>query len=192
MRRVRDWIRWEFGREIEVTPAIRLITIERFLKAVVLIVGGILLAVLSARNDMHRMVQDMQTQLNLSPGRGWLRNLYTATIAKWGNLSTSKQVALAVGAVLYGALEGLEGVGLLLRRRWAEYLVLIATAVFLPVEIDEIVRRPTAIKVVALLVNLLIIGYLVWRKRLFLERPGHPRADETEPVPADIQQTPAT
>ena len=184
MKRFRDWVRWEFDRKIEVTTAIRLITIERFLKAVVLIVGGILLAVLSARSDMHRMAQDLQTQLNLTPGRGWVRNLYMATIAKWGHLSTAKQVALAIGAVLYGLLEGLEGIGLLLRRRWAEYLVLIATAVFLPVEIEEIVRRPTVLKVGALLVNLLIIGYLIWRKRLFLERPGHPMADRTEPARA--------
>jgi uncharacterized membrane protein (DUF2068 family) len=191
MRRAREWLQWEFGRRIEVTPAIRLITIERFLKAAVLIVGGILLAVLSARNNMHRLVQDIQTELNLSPGRGWLRTLYTVTLAKWGNLSTGKQVALAVGAVLYGVLEAVEGLGLLLRRRWAEYLVLIATAVFLPVEIDEIVRRPSVIKVLALLVNLLIIGYLIWRKRLFLERPGHVRADDTEPVPADLMQPPS-
>jgi hypothetical protein len=40
-------------------------------------------------------------------------------------------------------------------------------------------------------VNLLIIGYLIWRKRLFLERPGHVRADDTEPVPADLMQPPS-
>jgi uncharacterized membrane protein (DUF2068 family) len=186
MKRVREWVRWEFDRKIEVTPAIRLITIERFIKATVLIVGGILLAVLSTRTDMHRLAQDLQTQLNLTPGRGWLGTLYKNTVAKWGKLSTGKQVAIGVGAVLYGALEALEGVGLLLRRRWAEYLVLIATAVFLPIEIDEIIRRPTVFKVGALLINLLIIGYLIWRKRLFLERPGHMVADQTEPVPADL------
>jgi len=186
MKRLRDWIRWEFGREIEVTPAIRLITIERFLKATILVVGGIVLAILSSRNDVHRVVQDLQTQLDLTPGRGWVGNLYTATIAKWGHLSTGTQVAVAIGAILYGLLEGLEGVGLLLRRRWAEYLVLIATAAFLPVEIEEILRRPTVFKFLALLINLAIVAYLIWRKRLFLERPGHVRADNTEPVPADL------
>lgn len=186
MKRLRDWVRWEFDREIEVTPAIRLITIERFLKATILIVGGIVLAVLSARNDVHRLAQDIQTQLNLSPGRGWIRNLFNATIAKWGHLSTGTEVAVAIGAILYGLLEAFEGVGLLLRRRWAEYLVLVATAVFLPVEIEEILRRPTVFKVLALLVNLAIIAYLIWRKRLFLERPSHVRADASGPVPADL------
>jgi uncharacterized membrane protein (DUF2068 family) len=185
MQRITEWVRWEFGRKIEVTTGIRLITIERFLKAAVLIIGGILLAVLSTRTDMHRMAQDLQTDLNLTPGRGWVANLYQATIAKWGQLSTGKQVAVAVGAILYGCLEALEGVGLLLRRRWAEYLVLIATVVFLPIEIEEVIRKPTLLKVGALIVNLLIIGYLIWRKRLFLERPGHMVADRTQEMAAD-------
>jgi uncharacterized membrane protein (DUF2068 family) len=186
MGRVWDWIRWEFGREIEVTPAIRLITIERFLKAAVLIIGGIILAVLSARNSTDRLVQDMQTQLNLTPGRGWVSQVYQATVPKWAHLSQGKQVLIAIAAILYGVLEALEGFGLLLRRRWAEYLVLIATTVFLPVEIEENLRHPTALKGLALFVNLLIVGYLVWRKRLFLERPGHMVADATEPMPAEL------
>ena len=59
-----------------------------------------------------------------------------------------------------------------MRRRWAEYLVLIATSAFLPVEIDELIRHPTPFKGLALAVNIVIVAYLVWRKRLFLERPG--------------------
>jgi Predicted membrane protein (DUF2127) len=65
----------------------------------------------------------------------------------------------------------------LIRRRWAEYLVLIATAAFLPIEIDELIHRATFFKAGALLVNLAIVAYLIWRKRLFLERPGHEVAD---------------
>lgn len=125
-------------------------------------------------------------QLNLSPGRGWWRHLYLALLNRLMNLTPGKEAAIAVGAILYGALEAFEGVGLLLRRRWAEYLVLVATAVFLPLEIEELIRKPTVFKAGALLVNLLIIGYLIWRKRLFLERPSHERADETEPVPPDL------
>jgi uncharacterized membrane protein (DUF2068 family) len=88
--------------------------------------------------------------------------------------------------MLYGALEAFEGYGLLRRRRWAEYLVLLATAAFLPLEVDELIRKPTLFKAGALLVNLLIIVYLIWRKRLFLERPGHAHADATAPVPSDL------
>ena len=175
------WLRWEFGRQIEVTPVIRLITIERFVKATVLIAGGIAIMVLSARTDLHRFAQDLQTQLNLSPGRHWWTSLYDKLIVQFGNMSRLKEEAVGVGAILYGLLEAGEGIGLLLRRRWAEYLVLVATAAFLPLEIDELIHKPTAFKAGALLVNVLIIVYLIWRKRLFLERPGHPEADFDPP-----------
>src|SRR5207244_298163 len=74
---------------------------------------------------------------------------------------------LAVIAILYGVLELAEAAGLLLRRRWAEYLVVTATAVGIPLEVVELARHPTALKATLLLINLLIVVYLVWRKRLF-------------------------
>ena len=70
-----------------------------------------------------------------------------------------------------------------MRRRWAEYLVLLATVVFIPVEIEELAARPSAFKALALLVNLLIVAYLIWRKRLFLERPPRLRPTETASAP---------
>ncbi|HEX8917296.1 MAG TPA: DUF2127 domain-containing protein [Chloroflexota bacterium] len=186
VHRVKDWIVWEFGRRIEVTLAIRLITIERFFKATVLIAGGLVLLIFGHRTNIHQWAEALQDQLNLSPGRGWWRQLYQAAIARLTHLSSRAEVAIAIGAILYGLLEAFEGFGLLLRRRWAEYLVLLATAAFLPIEIEEMIRKPTVFKAGALLVNLVIIGYLIWRKRLFLERPSHVRADETEPVPPDL------
>jgi uncharacterized membrane protein (DUF2068 family) len=186
IRRIRDWAAWEFDRRIEVTPAIRHITIERFVKATILIAGGIALLVFGHKTDIHQLVENLQDQLDLSPGSGWWRHLYEALITRLTHLTPGKEVAIAIGAILYGGLEAFEGVGLLLRRRWAEYLVLIATAAFLPLEIEELIRKPTLFKAGALAVNLLIIGYLIWRKRLFLERPSHEGADETEPVPRDL------
>jgi uncharacterized membrane protein (DUF2068 family) len=186
LRRIRDWAAWEFDRRIEVTLAIRLITIERFLKAAVLILGGIALLIFGHKTNIHQLAENLQQQLNLSPGSGWWRNAYQAVITQLLHLTSSKEIAIAIGAMLYGLLEAFEGIGLLLRRRWAEYLVLIATAVFLPLEIEELIRKATVFKVGALAVNLVIIVYLIWRKRLFLERPSHERADETEPVPDDL------
>jgi len=75
---------------------------------------------------------------------------------------------LAVGALLYAALETTEGVGLAMRRRWAEYLTVIATGVLIPFEVREVVVRPTVFRVGALLVNVAIVVYLAYRKRLFV------------------------
>jgi uncharacterized membrane protein (DUF2068 family) len=75
---------------------------------------------------------------------------------------------LALGALLYAALETTEGIGLAMRRRWAEYLTVIATGVLIPFEVTEVVARPTAFRVGALVVNVAIVVYLAYRKRLFV------------------------
>jgi uncharacterized membrane protein (DUF2068 family) len=69
-------------------------------------------------------------------------------------------------------IEGVEAVGLWRERRWAEYLTAIATAGFLPFEIDELAKRVTILRVGALVVNLAILIWLVYRKRLFGVRGG--------------------
>src|SRR5438128_88813 len=73
-----------------------------------------------------------------------------------------------VRAIAYAALEGTEGVGLAMRRRWAEYLTVIATGILIPYEAYEVVHRVTLFKVGALLLNLAVVGYLAYRKRLFV------------------------
>ncbi len=79
---------------------------------------------------------------------------------------------LAATALAYCILEGVEGVGLWRERRWAEYLTAVATAGFLPFEIHELLLRITVVRVGALVINLAIIGYLVYAKRLFGARGG--------------------
>jgi len=66
------------------------------------------------------------------------------------------------GAALfaYGALFLIEGTGLVLRRRWAEYFTVIVTGSFIPLELYEITRRPDGIRVAVCLVNVAIVWYL--------------------------------
>src|SRR5215218_6478808 len=72
-----------------------------------------------------------------------------------------------VGLVLaaYAVLEAVEAVGLWMQKRWAEYLTLIATAALLPLEIYELTRGVTVLKVTALVVNIAVIVYLLFAKR---------------------------
>ena len=60
---------------------------------------------------------------------------------------------------------------LTLPREAFDYLVLLATAAFIPLEIEELVRRPTIWKALAFVINVAIVAYLIWRKRLFIDRP---------------------
>jgi uncharacterized membrane protein (DUF2068 family) len=79
---------------------------------------------------------------------------------------TPKQLReLSVGTFIYAGLFLTEGVGLLLRKHWAEYFTIITTGLFIPLEIYEIARHFTVTKVVVTIVNLLIVWYLVARVR---------------------------
>ena len=60
------------------------------------------------------------------------------------------------------------GIGLAMRRRWAEYLTVIATGVLIPFEAYEVVHKVTLFRVGALLLNVAVVGYLAYRKRLFV------------------------
>jgi uncharacterized membrane protein (DUF2068 family) len=80
---------------------------------------------------------------------------------------------LVGGAVLaLGVIELVEAVGLWYQRRWAEYLTLVVTAAFLPLEVYELTRTVSPLKVIALIINVAIVVYLLFAKRLFGLRGG--------------------
>lgn len=65
----------------------------------------------------------------------------------------------------YAALCLVEGTGLMLQKRWAEYFTVTLTALALPWECFELFREFTTPRIVLLLVNLAVLGYLVWLLR---------------------------
>jgi uncharacterized membrane protein (DUF2068 family) len=72
---------------------------------------------------------------------------------------------ISVATFSYSALALTEGVGLLMEKVWAEYLTLILTVSFLPWELYELARRPSWLRLSLLLINLAVLGYLVWLLR---------------------------
>ena len=84
---------------------------------------------------------------------------------------------LAIAALCYGAVFAVEGTGLIMRKRWAEWLTLVVTGSFIPFEVYELVHRPGAGKALAQVVNVAIVAYLAWRRiGAFERRWGRPRA----------------
>ena len=107
-------------------------------------------------------------------GGGILRELQRAC-------SVKSSTVWSAGWVLagYAVLEGVEAVGLWFAKRWAEYLTFVATTVLLVPEVYELTGRITTIKIIALIINLAVVGYLVFAKRLFGLRGGG-RAEAAE------------
>jgi uncharacterized membrane protein (DUF2068 family) len=55
-----------------------------------------------------------------------------------------------------------EGLGLLFQKRWAEYMAVFETGLFIPLEIFEIVRHMTITKVSLLAINAAVVFYLLY------------------------------
>lgn len=165
------WLR-RFRRELgsvvpEHDPIVRLIILERLVKSAVLTGVAISLVVADRLGYLGQLVEELHEQLNLSAGRGVLTRLLESAVTALGRVVPHVTV-VAVALLLYAALETTEGVGLARRRRWAEYLTVVATGVLIPFEVVEVVARPTVFRVGALLVNAAIVVYLAYRKRLFV------------------------
>jgi uncharacterized membrane protein (DUF2068 family) len=94
---------------------------------------------------------------------------------------------ISIGTLAYGVLFLFEGIGLIRRKRWAEYLTVIATASFLPLELYEIVHHATVTKGVVIILNIAILVYLVWRLRADRRASDNYRAGDTPSV--QTQQT---
>ena len=145
---------------------LRLIAIERGIRAILLIGVGLII-VTHLKSDWSRTLTDFTRQIGLDARH----NAVGHFISKAGALSLNRRIEYAVVAIAYGILEGVESYGLWTRRRWAEYLTIVATALLLIPEIDELVKRPTALKAAAFVVNLAIVIYLIVRVRR--TRPAH-------------------
>jgi uncharacterized membrane protein (DUF2068 family) len=71
---------------------------------------------------------------------------------------------LGIASLCYAAVFATEGIGLVLEKRWAEWLTVCVTGSFIPVEVYELWHSPGAGKVIALALNIAIVVYLVWRR----------------------------
>ncbi len=78
-----------------------------------------------------------------------------------GRLTNTKLESLSAICFLYATLFATEGTGLYLKKRWAEYFVVIVTGTLLPLEAYEIWHRVTWAKILLTAANLIILGYLI-------------------------------
>jgi len=126
--------------------------------------GAILLLVaLGALKLLHKdaasAVKHWVETIHVDPNNHYLAGL----TQKVGALRAHKKVLLTAGTFLYSGLFLTEGTGLLLQQHWAEYLAVVITGSFLPLEIYELTKHFSATKVVMIILNAAIVTYLVWK-----------------------------
>jgi uncharacterized membrane protein (DUF2068 family) len=92
-------------------------------------------------------------------------HIINAMLERAGILTDRRLEGFSAGSLVYASIFAVEGVGLLRRRKWAEYMTTLVTLSFIPLELYELHRHPGLGEVAALVANLLIVTYLVLRLR---------------------------
>jgi uncharacterized membrane protein (DUF2068 family) len=133
-----------------------LIGVLKLLKGLSLIVAGIGLLSLLHR-DAADTIRHWIEYVRIDPHDRLIDHL----LEKVAGVSHRTLRRLGVGTLLYAAVFCTEGVGLLMAKHWAEYLTAGVTASFLPIEAYELIRHPSPVKAVVILVNVAVVIYLV-------------------------------
>ena len=160
------------GKELRSELILRVFAVERFLRF--LVIGAAAYGVWRFTSDRagfqrvydHALpaIRALYQDLGFNVSHSRLLRLINESFAfdsRWLTL-------LAIGLALYALIELVESIGLWQARRWGEYFAMVATSIFLPLEVWDLTRgHITWLKVAALVINLLLVIYLVWTKRLF-------------------------
>jgi uncharacterized membrane protein (DUF2068 family) len=131
------------------------IAAERTLRGLLLVAAGIYLLAHTGSN-FGSIANHLARAIELDPRRPFIRHL----VARLGRLRRHEIALFGAAALAYGGLELVEGGGLFLRKRWAEWLTVVATTLLIPVELYELIRRPSVLKAGGLVINIVIVLYL--------------------------------
>jgi uncharacterized membrane protein (DUF2068 family) len=159
---------------------VRAIGVFKLAKAVLLLAVGVA-ALRLVHTDVVELLEKWVPRVGIGPGSRYVGRLLVEAAA----LTPSRIRDVSVGSFIYTALFLTEGIGLWLVKRWAEWMTIVITSSLVPVEVWEIWRRPNAAKVLVLVVNLALVGYLIWQVRKEEEptrrvpRPAVPEKSKT-------------
>nr|WP_249420002.1 DUF2127 domain-containing protein [Rhabdothermincola salaria] len=184
------------GKALDDAIITRFIAIERFGHFVVFTLLAVALALVDTdlgglRADARSMADGL-TDAVAGSSRGGAHSWAAERLEELASLQGDTVRVLLVASALFAVMEGTEAIGLWLEKRWAEYLTVVATAIFLPLEVRELVEGVSAVKVATLTVNLLVLAYLIWAKRLFGLRGGRSAGEATVDWAAVLDAPPPT
>ena len=165
------------GKALRSAFILRALAIERWVRGVVLVLLGV--AVLRLESTRVSLKELFRRDLkSLDP---FFRQIHfnvndsstIHSVEKFLDAKPSTYHLIAAGLLLYGALQLAEGIGLWSLQRWGEYVAVVGTTLFVPLEVYELTEKVSWLKLVVLIVNVAAVIYLLLSKRLFGIRGGH-------------------
>ena len=109
-----------------------------------------------SEDDLPEEFQKLLQFLHIDPEKKFFADLadrvaeITATNLQW----------VVAGTIIYSVFMFLQATGLIFRLGWIVWLVIGESAFFVPIEVYELVHKPSWIKFSVLAVNVLIVWYL--------------------------------
>jgi len=125
------------------------------LKGVIVLVAGFGLARL-IHGDVQQAAEDLVDRLHLDPAKKYPRIFLDLA----ANLSDGQLWALAALAMVYATLRFAEAYGLWFARRWGEWVAALTGGIYVPVEIYELSRGFSVLKLGALILNAVVVAYM--------------------------------
>lgn len=141
-------------------PALRLIAAFEALKAIAVIAAGFGLLTLLHTN-LQAMAETWIAHFHLNPASRY-PVIFLSLAARVGD---TQLWMLAAGAAAYASLRMAEAYGLWRDRAWASWLGALSGAIYVPIELYELIERVTALRVATFAINLAIVAYLLLRLR---------------------------
>jgi uncharacterized membrane protein (DUF2068 family) len=135
-----------------------LIGVFKLVKSALLIAVGVVV-LLQLKSNSVRTLVDWALHLRIDPDNA----LIHAALERLFRLDRKKLEALGIGTFIYAAVFATEGIGLLLAKRWAEYVTLGVTISFIPIECFELAKQPSAMKAATIAINVAVVIYLALR-----------------------------
>ena len=151
-----------------------LIAAFKLLKGLLLLSVGIT-AHLLANKDLVIQAQHWADLFRIDPHNHYLNLL----IERLTDVDPHKLRELSLGTFVYSSLFFTEGIGLALRKGWAEFLTIVSTAGLIPFEVLVLYHHPTFTRVFLLIVNIAVVVYLIYELRRLTSIRHAERSTET-------------
>jgi uncharacterized membrane protein (DUF2068 family) len=171
------------GKALRSAFILRALAIERWVRGLVIVLLGIGVFRLKTTQVSLQQLFDRDVS-SLKPFFDQIhfnvRDSSTVNaIEKVLNAKPSTLNLIAAGLLGYGLLQIVEGIGLWSLKRWGEYVAVVGTTLFIPLEVYEITEKATWLKITVLVINIAAVLYLLLSKRLFGIRGGHRAYEES-------------
>jgi uncharacterized membrane protein (DUF2068 family) len=132
---------------------------------VLLAAGGIVILI---RHNTSEVAYGLLRLLHISPDRR-----FAQIFLNWANNVTDRKLwAIAAVGAVYSVMRFIEAYGLWKAAAWAEWIALVSGAVYLPLEVHEVLRRASLFHYALLFVNLAVVLYMAYLRLLLPE--SHP------------------